>query len=205
MRKAILISGGAMCLATAIAAMGGGVSEPACCEPSAISTFGGPTTAPAATSDAPAAKPDAPAGKIDAHAAFDQLAKLVGAWKEAPDAAPGMKGSVEFKVTSGGSVLMETMMPGSAYEMVNMYAVDGDDLLVTHYCASGNQPRMKLTEAADGKLTFTFKDATNLASPDDEYMGTLKMTITDGKLVEDWTSFEKGKPAGGIKIDLVKK
>ena len=28
--------------------------------------------------------------------------------------------------------------------MINMYHMDGDDLVLTHYCAGGNQPTMKL-------------------------------------------------------------
>ncbi len=48
--------------------------------------------------------------------------------------------------------------------MINMYHLDGDDLVLTHYCAGGNQPHMKLDRASatSGKLQFDFIGGTNL-------------------------------------------
>ena len=54
----------------------------------------------------------------------------------APDSRRVARKSIEFRVTSAGSVVQETMFPGSDHEMVNMYSVDGDKLLMTHYCAA---------------------------------------------------------------------
>ena len=48
-----------------------------------------------------------------------------------------------IKVTAGGSAVHETLFPGSAHEMVSVYHLDGADLVMTHFCALGNQPRMK--------------------------------------------------------------
>ena len=60
----------------------------------------------------------------------------------------------EFKTSAAGTVVMETMNPGTGHEMINMYHVDGDDLLLTHYCAGNNQPRMRLNrEAIDTRLS----------------------------------------------------
>lgn len=146
----------------------------------------------------------APAAKVDAQKAFEQLSKLVGTWKMVADGGPGDGSIIEFKMTAAGSVVMETMFPGTDHEMVNLYAIDGEDLLVTHYCGAGNQPRMKLVSADNGVLAFEFKDATNLASPQDMYMGGLKLIVADGKLAEEWTHFDKGKVAGSMTFDLVR-
>jgi hypothetical protein len=60
--------------------------------------------------------------------------------------------------SAGGSVVMETMMAGTDYEMINMYHLDGDDLVLTHYCAGGNQPTMRLdrAKATATELPFVF-------------------------------------------------
>src|SRR5438128_1575908 len=70
---------------------------------------------------------------------LEAVKALAGTWvPEKPmDGHPG--GEINFKVTSAGTVVQETMFPGSEHEMVNMYHMDGDNFLVTHYCAMGVQ------------------------------------------------------------------
>jgi hypothetical protein len=48
--------------------------------------------------------------------------------------------------------------------MTSVYHLDGSDLRLTHFCAAGNQPRLKATEidGALGTARFSFLDATNL-------------------------------------------
>ena len=59
-------------------------------------------------------------------------------------------------------------------DMITMFNLDGDRLLMTHYCACGNQPRMVASASPDGKtITFDFLDATNLATPDAGHMNRL--------------------------------
>ena len=53
-----------------------------------------------------------------------------------------------FKLTGGGSAVQETIFPGAAHEMVSVYHADGKDVVMTHYCALGNQPKMKLDPAS---------------------------------------------------------
>jgi hypothetical protein len=70
-----------------------------------------------------------------------------------------------------------------------MFNLDGPDrLLMTHYCAAGNQPRMVGTMSPDGKtLTFNFLDATNLVSEQPGHMQSLLVTIIDSDHhTEDW-------------------
>jgi hypothetical protein len=40
--------------------------------------------------------------------------------------------------------------------------MDGSDLMATHYCPQGNQPRLKMRRAAGRRFDFTFHDATGL-------------------------------------------
>ena len=109
-----------------------------------------------------------------------------------------------FRLTAGGSALVETMFPNDGHEMVNMYHADGDRVLMTHYCAAGNQPRL-VVEATDdeNRLELRFESITNLATPETTYMSqavyvfhgddrltTRWRSMTDGKLTEETTTME---------------
>src|ERR1700674_443658 len=54
-----------------------------------------------------------------------------------------LQGQVTMRVTSMGNTLMHEMQPrqGPEYQ-ISMFHLDGDRLLMTHYCNAGNQPRM---------------------------------------------------------------
>src|SRR5215469_17013060 len=79
-----------------------------------------------------------------AAAAFDQLKTLAGEW-EATTTENGqtMSAPVAFRLASGGSALMSDLAPGTSHEMITMIHRDGDELLATHYCLTGNQPRLR--------------------------------------------------------------
>lgn len=50
---------------------------------------------------------------------------------------------VSFRVVAGESVVLETFgRPGR--ETVTTYHLDGTGLVATHYCAQGNQPRLRM-------------------------------------------------------------
>ena len=75
---------------------------------------------------------------------FDALKKLAGEWVEVgKDGKPTDKLVSSVRVTSAGTAVEETLFPGSDHEMVTMYHLDGDDLILTHYCSLGNQPRLR--------------------------------------------------------------
>ena len=68
-------------------------------------------------------------------AAFEALKTLEGTWVMTEAGPNGKVDEVVFKPTAGGSAMMETMFPGSKHEMLNAYHMDGDNVIVTHYCA----------------------------------------------------------------------
>ena len=101
-----------------------------------------------------------------------------------------------FRLTGKGSALMsEYAEPDQNEDMISMFHVDGDRLLMTHYCSAGNQPRMKATASPDGKtITFDFVDATNLASLEAGHMRRFVIKILSPKQhTEEWTYVENGK------------
>ena len=89
------------------------------------------------------------AGGLTAQEGFEQLKGLAGTWEGEPE-GEGAEAEAETKeagvvkheiqVSAAGTVVMETMAPGTDHEMINMYHLDGEDLVLTHYCAGGNQP-----------------------------------------------------------------
>src|SRR5260221_1755566 len=74
-----------------------------------------------------------------------KIKKLVGTWVAVDDKGQPTDNVISvFKLTAAGSAVQETIHPGQAHEMVSLYHMDGKDLVLTHYCALGNQPKMKL-------------------------------------------------------------
>jgi hypothetical protein len=123
---------------------------------------------------------------------LEKLKPLAGTWESEMDGKRGTM--VVSKVSSAGSVFCETMMPGSEHEMTNMYHMDGDALVLTHYCAMGNQPRMRCVgQKSPNVFVFGYDDATNVA-PGQMYMGQMTLTIIDSNHIrQDWRSFKDGK------------
>jgi hypothetical protein len=128
--------------------------------------------------------------QTDAQKSFATIKSLAGSWEG--KASNGMFVKDSFRLTSNGSAVMSEL---SGHEdMITMFHLDGDRLLMTHYCGAGNQPRMKATGSPDGKtVSFDFVDATNLASPQDGHMHRVVYTIDGDRLAEDWYFVKDGK------------
>jgi hypothetical protein len=111
---------------------------------------------------------------------------------------------VTYKVTSNGSAVVETIDPGGAHEMVTVIHPDGDELVLTHYCAIGNQPRMRTSGKSDGKnVKFAFVDATNLKSPNDMHMHDVAFEFVDKDTIKTtWRNFLDGKAHGTATFEL---
>ena len=97
----------------------------------------------------------------DAQAAFARLGQLAVDWEG--QFANGRRHSVNYRLSAGGTVLVETWALAPGRESLTIYYVDGDELLATHYCPQGTQPRLRLVDDADGKLSFALRDGGNLA------------------------------------------
>lgn len=98
---------------------------------------------------------------------------------------------VSFKLTAGGSAVMSeivSQMHGKSDDMITMFNMDGDRLLLTHYCEAGNQPRMKASVSPDGKsLTFDFVDGTNLTAAQPGHMQRVVFSFIDANHhTEEW-------------------
>lgn len=144
-------------------------------------------------------------GKGSRATLLDGLKPLAGTWMMAGENGEQQVG-VEYRVIADGSVVLETVFPGSRHEMVNTYHMDNGRLIVTHYCAAGNQPRMQCTSHGEGTWTFQLRDITNRESADEEYMGELVLTMQGPDVLkQDWRSFRAGKETQRVRFDLSRK
>ena len=138
------------------------------------------------------------AAAADEKSVMEKLAALEGDWiyLDENGEETEMIGST-FRMTAGGSVLVEVMAPDSpeGHEMFNMYHADGERVLMTHYCAAGNQPRMEVQATDDeDRLELRFESVTNLSSPDANHMHQAEYTFHgDDRLTTRWWSMQNGK------------
>jgi hypothetical protein len=149
-----------------------------------------------------------PPVKAANHPGFEQFKALAGDWAgKAKMDGKEIDATVTYKVTSGGSAVVETLGPGTAHEMVSVIHPDGDHLVLTHYCAIGNQPSMKAIESPDSKkIEFKFDHATNMKSDKDMHMHDVTFTFVDkDTLKAEWTHYTDGKPAGTAVFDFKRK
>lgn len=164
------------------------------------------------------AGPASYAGGIDDAAAFDRLKSLAGTWNgyregtgPVVDADPEVQrlGDAlhEFRVTADGTIVIETMTdPARAREMVTVYYLEDDSLVLTHYCHAGNQPRMRFNSerSTPDKLVFEFESATGLkAHP--QHVRTAELTfVDDDHLLSTWGAYDLDEPIGSNTFNLAR-
>ncbi len=124
--------------------------------------------------------------------AFTNLKSIVGEW-EAPVGKEGKVVRAAYKLVSNGTVLVETWTTPSGASTMTVFHLDGNALLATHYCAQGNQPRLRWTKTTNGVLLFDYLDATNLSSPAQAHLVKLELGIDAGRLTRREVYVEAGK------------
>ncbi len=132
------------------------------------------------------------------NAGLEKMKKLVGTWVAADkDGKPTDKVVSVIKLTAGGSAIHETLFPGQPMEMVSMYTAEGPDLILTHYCVLGNQPRMKADpNSPPNQICFKFAGGANLDPKKDRHMHEATLTLIDDDHIElTAVGWEDGAPA----------
>jgi hypothetical protein len=126
-------------------------------------------------------KAESKAPAKDSHPGLERIKKLAGTWVAADkDGKPTDQVVSVFKVTANGSAVQETLFPGQAHEMLSIYHRDGADLVMTHYCALGNQPRMKADpKSPKNQIRFEFAGGTNIDPAKDMHMHEGIITFVD--------------------------
>jgi len=110
-------------------------------------------------------------------------------------------GEATYTLVSGGTALMERVKSANEPEMITLYSLDGDHLLVTHYCSMGNQPQMKTATITElgSPLAFKIVQVTGMKSPDEAHMVGLILTMPDkDHFTQQWTYKDKGKEQANV-------
>ncbi len=148
-----------------------------------------------ALADTPATRPAKPDDKT--RAAYENFKSLAGKWEG--KSTKGWTELLDISIMAKGSCVLETSKFAHGPDddgMATMYHLDGPNLLLTHYCMAGNQPRLRATEISDDgkRVLFEFQDATNLASRDVGHMDKVVVQfIDDTQFRSQWTFYAKGK------------
>jgi hypothetical protein len=135
---------------------------------------------------------------------FDALKALAGEWRGKDSL--GHQAKITFRVTSGGTAILSELYKPSHQrserkeDMISMIHVDGNRLVLTHYCSAGNQPRMKATSSPGGRtITFNFFDAANLKTSSEGHMErvVIKLLSPDHH-TEEWIFVEEGRESKNL-------
>jgi len=120
--------------------------------------------------------PKTAGSQSDAQKAFEKLKTLAGSWQ---GSVMGMSVQATIRVTSRGNAILHEMTSSAMPDNpITMIYVDGDRLLLTHYCDSGNRPRMEGKMSPDGNsVEFTLIDITG--NTEKGFMNHVAFTIVD--------------------------
>jgi hypothetical protein len=140
--------------------------------------------------------------------ALERFKALAGEWLAAEDTEMVKKGDLvsRYAVTANGSAVVETILPGTPHEMVTVYHADGSDLVLTHYCTEGNQPRMRARAAAGPRYEFAFDGGTNIDPAHDRHMHSATVDLVGpDELRSEWNEIADGKPVLVARIHVLRK
>jgi hypothetical protein len=148
----------------------------------------------------------------DAKKSFDKLKTLAGTWEGPVTTTPrqpeieGKTMHVTLRVTSMGNTLMHEMTGGGQPDdPITMFYVDGDQMMLTHYCDAGNRPRMAGKMSADGtKAEFAFVDVAGGTHYGHMHDAVLTFIDADHH-AEDWIFMLPGDKAVRAHVELQRK
>jgi hypothetical protein len=146
--------------------------------------------------------PEAP----DSTAVFEKLKELAGTW-HGYVGKEGNAATIDYRLTAGGSVLMETMFPGTPKETVSMYYLNRGNLTLTQYSVEGIQPEMiyDRKHSTPAEIVFKFDGGRGFSMRDDVHIHDGSIKILDAHRFEaTWNEWHLGKPATSYHFVLTK-
>jgi hypothetical protein len=111
-----------------------------------------------------------------------------------------------YQDTGHGTAVLENLLVDGEPLMTSVYHMDGPSLRMTHYCAAGNQPRLRAERGGEARdtLRFVFVDATNLAGPAAPHVEGLDIRFVDAEHVVLTFHFTGGGARSDERITLTR-
>ena len=113
-------------------------------------------------------------------AAFEQVRKKLGKWKGTM--TQGATGAVfdvsyEFKLTSGGNTITETLVEDGV-EMLTTYSDDNGELVIRHYCGLGTEPVFFVNNLSDKAMSIKLDNSkADLHAEHESFVTGMKWTM----------------------------
>ena len=114
---------------------------------------------------------------VNAGTAFERLKGLKGTWT-INNGRSGSKREATFRSGAGNILILDE---GG---QLTVFHLDHDKLSLTHYCGSGNQPRMRAQAIDDRRMVFTMYDITNLSHPKAYHTNGLEVVFLSNDRVD---------------------
>ena len=121
--------------------------------------------------------------------AFEQVRKKLGKWEGTM--TQGATGAVfdvsyEFKLTSGGNTITETLVEDGV-EMLTTYSDDNGELVVRHYCGLGTEPVFAVSNLSDKAMSIKLDNSkADLHADHESFVTGMKWTMNS----QDSITFE---------------
>ena len=148
-----------------------------------------------------------PAAPVAGSAEFERVKQLVGKWEGTSSSQMHGEESarVEYRLTSGGSAVVEILFPGTPQEMVSVYTDRGGKLAMTHYCMLGNQPKLKLISSGEDRLELSLAADSDINTVAEPHMHALTLSF-DGpdQITQRWAFFEGGQEKDTTTLTLTR-
>ena len=138
---------------------------------------------------------------------LDWIKQLEGEWVQAgEDGKPTDVVISRYKITAGGSAVLEILFPGTDHEMVTVYYQDGDELMLTHFCVLGNQPTMRARFGeTDKEVHYDFVRASSMKETDPHMHQGVVTLVDKNRMKSEWQKYTDGKPDGSHGFELVRR
>jgi hypothetical protein len=123
--------------------------------------------------------------------AFEAVKKKLGKWEG--QMTQSLNGDVfdvsyEWKLTSGGNTITETVVEDGV-DMLTTYSDQDGDLVIKHYCALGTEPVFKVSEVTDMAMSVSLDTKKNNLHADHHSFVT-EMTWTMSSIDDNSMIFE---------------
>src|SRR5256885_16270815 len=141
---------------------------------------------------------------------FKFIKALAGDWEGSYEwIGKNRKGpmNARYYLTGNGTAVVEDLIVDGNANMTTVYHLDGADLRATHYCAAGNQPRLKATSTDDVNkvVKFHMVDITNMPTPEAGHVRDLELRLTSASQITILFTFVGSGKESVERIELARK